>query len=298
MSTSGTFTTDEIDKVWWAAIIASYISLASTALILFVYITLPNLRQNGNFRYVAYLTISNMLYSLSHAISPFYLHNTTICILFGSLGFYGYHCVCVWTALFTLRIYYLVVAKKVLELDFHENSIIIKLAFGVPLILPIIAAFLDWLGNNYNVTCMSRTGASPISYIVMLYIPGFGTGFLVMGLYGYIMVQIRNTLSPEDAKQMCYEIIWYPVVFWCNFVILFTFSIYQEVSGNSVYILFASGIVLRTFQGFIDSVIYGFNSIARGEIRRYFYQTQLESLRNTRNIEHSKELQESIIIVS
>jgi len=144
------------------------------------------------------------------------------------------------------------------------------IGFGLPIIPSAIGIYYGWFGSYWGIACTIKTGdasQSLIAYWYGFYLPT-GLTFVVMtGLYLKSLVYLRSFADPSLAKKICYETVFYPIVFLLGYGLFFVDNMIFE--GDSVFWLALVALILRRLLGFFDAVIYGYNPQVRSELARY-----------------------------
>jgi len=127
-----------------------------------------------------------------------------------------------------------------------------------------------------------------VLFIVLGCIPGgIATAFMVVTCTLTIRY-VHKAYSPENARRMCSELIWYPVVMVFVMMFLFICELVQNLTSCSGFVLTVVGITCRTSQGLLDALVYGMNSRVRKEVKEYWER------RREKKVISKEQLMESI----
>ena len=244
---------DGLQAIWMSNVVISLISLFSTLISIFIHFILPNLKKNKALRLIRYLLASNAILSIGSIgilvvlISKIWTNIFFTIYLFGLLS--GINL----TLVFSLNLYFEVYHKK--SLAKFENLMILT-CFAIA----ATSVFLWFLTNQLIIFAI-------ISFIYII-------SAMTATIWLYIKVILAfNKISYPDAKQCMKDLAIYPLVG----MVMMIFFISQQIlvfiqhCYSNYYLIFNA---IRNLQGFIDVVIYGFNTIVRAEIKKKFQKQQ------------------------
>ena len=256
--------------------LSNSVSLISTMICISIYFILPNLKKNKALRLIGYLLVSNAISNLGRilpmaagnyiaTISPVWINIFSISYMTGFLG--GINL----ALIFSIHLYFEVYHKKSLA-EFEKW--IFFICFGIA---GIIASFA-----TYGVTLQSLT----LFYITDLYIIFIMT--MTIGLYIKVILNF-NKISYPHATQCMKDLAIYPLV---GIISMVFFSIEQVLilvqDCYSTYYFISVGI--RGFQGFIDVIVYGFNTNVRDEIKKRSWIQQQVNINNPISNDNNQEI--------
>ena len=232
------------------------ISLVSLLISLLTYFILPNIKKNKPLRLIGYLLASNAISIVTGIISYIFTANElTWRIMFTMIYFFSFTVENNLTLIFSINLYYDVYHKKSL-VEFEKLIILISnLIAGIMALILTIGYAL-----NYQVGII-------ISFVY--FIPLMTA---TIGLYVKVIIGFKK-ISHPGAMQCMKDLAIYPVV---NIVIMILFCtqhiLFIVQNCWSDYYKIIAGI--SGFQGFINAIIYGFNTTVRAEINKNFCKRQ------------------------
>ena len=241
--------------------LSSLISLISTLISIPIYFILPNIKKNKALRLICCLLVSNAISSIgrfgSIAFDASIIRISSMWVIYmlGACYAFGFISGINFTLIFSINLYFEVYHKK--SLDEFEKLMIVN-SFGIAGIVAALATLAFTLENLifYSIT--------------FLYIISIMT--ITIGLYIKVVLALTKISHPE-AIQCMKDLAIYPLI---SIVMMILFSSEQilvlvQKCYSTYYLIF---IGIRGFQGFIDVVIYGFNSTVRTEIYNKFHKKQ------------------------
>ena len=254
---------NELYIIGISSIVISSISLISTLVSLLIYFILPNLKKNKALRLISYLLASNALFSIGYIgsiaaeTSIIIISQTSIWMNIFNIGYsFGFISGINLTLVFSLNLYFEVYHKK--SLDEFEKLMI----FSCFAIAAIITIFLLYLPHQL--------------FFIILFIDTLYKIFvMIANIWLYIRVILAfNKISYPDITQCMKDLAIYPLVGMVMLILFYLQQILSYVQNCiSTYYLIIFGI--RSLQGFIDVVIYGFNTTVRAEINKKFQKQQV-----------------------
>ena len=255
-STCSDIDENELLIIGLSIIIIYLISLISLLISLLTYFILPNFKKNKALRLIGYLLASNAISSVINIIpGTFTATKSGWRIIFTLIKLFSFNVGINLTLIFSLNLYCDVYRKKSL-LESEKLIIIISIGIAGLLALILTVAFL----LNYDVSII-------IEFIYVIPVMTATIGLYVKVIVGF------NKISYPGAIQCMKDLAIYPIVsivmmiLFCSQHILF---IRQKCWSDYYWIVYG----IRAFQGFINAMIYGFNTTVRAEISKKFCKRQ------------------------
>jgi len=237
--------------------VASILSLITSSMVLASYAILPNLRKNQNLRYIAYLTLANVLLSITSLIgikiSMASMSQNTIYVIYFLVDYTGTTLIA-WAIIFVINVYNIISNQSA---NWVTNERLI-LVIGYGLTIPV-ASLLFWS----QIGGFSQDEANAFFYAF----DGLALCSLLF-MYLKLMMKSKKLMEHESAKRVCYQTIGYSIVLTINLMCNIIAQIIVQVNGcmNESY-FWLHGVWY--LQGFIDSIVYGMNPIFRQELRTF-----------------------------
>ena len=254
------------------------ISFISASIILITYCVIPSLKKNLLLRLVAYLNISNFLWNIASILIIIGYNNNFSCSwiqFFSFIGIFGWSTGTIWSLIFSLNIYWMLKGDQNLK----KNE---KYA--------LIFNYVIMLLMSIGYTNIADTQMKYYGYVVDL----VGVIFLFTAMIGTIFSYIKvvkaskTMFNNENFKKMAINILRYPIVTMIMAILYIIeriiFTIQGEICTTILMVIF----IFRGLQGFIDAIIYGFNSSVRYEIRYYFSKRYNQSICSSQLLEFNK----------
>jgi len=231
--------------------------VASTAVLL-TFALLPSLRLNKNLRLIAYLTFGNLILSLALAGDIIFDWNfdqgtieTKVQIFF---HIYGECTVTVWGIIFGVQLHCIITNRTQ-----TDEKFLLLIGYVFPLLPSITFSLLPMNDKTLS------EAQSIIAIILLMYL---------LFVYRRIVIGAKQMLNQESAKRLIQQIMYYPAVLGVNLIFLAVTSVIEMESGCTTVV---SGVLsgLWYFQGLIDAILYGNNTIVREEIKAYWRKRNL-----------------------
>ena len=251
---------NELHMVGLLGIVISLISLILSLISVLTYFILPNIKKNNAIRLIGYLLVSNAFSSIGRVSSIVAGDSSVITIpslwdyILSISYIFGFQSGINLTLIFSLNLYFEVYYKKSLV---KFEKLIIFSCFGIA----GVAAFL-------TATTTIILKSLPLIIITSIYIISVMT--ITIGLYIKVILAFTK-VDYHEAMQCMKDLAIYPLVSIVMMILFFSQQILIIVQGcYSTYYWILFGI--RGLQGFIDVIIYGFNTTVRAEIYKKFHR--------------------------
>jgi len=146
--------------------------------------------------------------------------------------------------------------------------------FGLPAIASGIGIYNGWFGSYWGIACTIKSVYASQLLTVSLYgifLPTGLTFVVISGFYLKSLAYLRNFMNPSLARKICFETVFYPIVFLWVYLFYFVDNVLNNTEENvgNIFWLALVAMILRRLQGLFDAVIYGYNSQVRNEVARY-----------------------------
>ena len=271
-------------------LVCAIISFITVFLVLTSYIIFPKLRKSVSLRFIAFLMFSNLLYSVGviGQISISLAGKNYGGLTFYILGMIGNYASILWTLAIGLTILAMVEER----LDFLEKyqALLIISIFGISITMSYLWLDYDSLSNSQYLDLNDS--------IEIVYIPA-GVVCILLGMLLYMVRKyIKKNFEKFTANKMFIELMWYPLTLLFFIGLMVAERIIYNVSNCQSFMIMII-VDLRSAQGLIDTIIYGFNPTFRKEIASHgkrknsaFVPSRLQSILSD-SLENSITLNES-----
>ena len=252
-----------------ANISAHIISFISALCVLITYCIIPNLKKNLLQRFVAYLNISNFLWNIGSIliiIGKYYDFNCDLIQIFSLIGIFGWSTANIWSFLFSLNIYWMLKGNQ--NLKKYE---IYALIFNYVIMLLVTIAYTYVISNTQNYFFLVDLVGGLFLILAMI---------ATIFIYKKVVQASKIIFDLENSKRALINIMRYPIVTIIMIIMYIIERILFVMEGCSIILTVI--FTFRCLQGFIDAIIYGFNSSVRDEIRFYFSKRYDNNLSNSR----------------
>jgi len=245
-----------IDIYFTCGSVTSILSLVASTIVVASYIFLPNLHRNKSFRYIGYLSLTNVILSISSLATNEYAINYKVMTYpFLLLQNYASVSVILWGIIFATNVYNIISNKSANWANWVSNEIIcLALGFILPIPLALVLLWSE-LGQ-----------ATLIQTYIVLY--GLYATALIALLFLYVktMTKVRDVMEYESAKRACLQIVGYSIVLTINTICNLVAVIESQIRGCVPENYFWLHSVWY-WQGFVDAIVYGMNPVFRQELR-------------------------------
>jgi len=139
-----------------------------------------------------------------------------------------------------------------------NEKILLVIGYVIPLVPSIV----------FSVPGVSYQVASATEFIT------FGAPLIYLGfVYGKIVIEAREILDQGSAKKFVQTIVYYPLVLGVNLILTLVAGVIG-LEGGCMPLICAIMDSCWCFQGLIDAILYGYNSIVREEMQAYLRKSK------------------------
>jgi len=268
-------TDQELTILKTSTMISSVISFLSGLSVLLVYLKLTNLHNKSVIKSIFYLNITNLIYSVSNILGTFFINSPQICSFLGSINVYTTYSSSFWLMIIAHVFYHMVKQESdTISVGYSIHVKYLLIGFGLPVIATGIGLYYELFGNYLGIDCTIKSVDASQLLIVSVYaisLPTCLTFVVISGFYLKSLMYLRNFVDPSLAKKICYETVFYPIVFLLGNLFNFVANIANNVEGNTgnIFWLMLVGMILKRLQGLLDAVVYGYNPQVRSEVASY-----------------------------
>jgi len=167
---------------------------------------------------------------------------------------YGKVTITMWAMIFGVQLHCIITNRTQMD-----EKVLLLIGYVVPL-LPAVA---------FSMLNLSYRFVSEVQFITAIILLVY-----LLFVYGRIVIGAKQMLNQESAKRLIQQIMYYPAVLGVN-LILSAVSAVIEFESECVTMTSAVLIGLWYFQGLIDAILYGNNTIVREEIKAYWRKRNL-----------------------
>ncbi|OMJ76544.1 hypothetical protein SteCoe_24082 [Stentor coeruleus] len=257
---------DNFYAIYIGIALAASFSIMGSLFILIIYFKYPNL-QCFAFRLVSYLTFFNFFESLSQII-PSYKISSNLCLVQSIFNQFFGLCNILWTGFICLILYFQV-SKNSLNPKRYEKIFLfltVLISFASIAILLTFSNF-GYVGGN---CWIEEVELGNYFRFIFFLIPAWAVIFFISIMYIKIIHTVRREsflITEMDKAQdmVINKLKVYPIVMIIGFTPLTVYRILEIFIYPPLW-LYAIGVAVYTFIGFMNAVVYGMNESVKDEI--------------------------------
>jgi hypothetical protein len=257
VNNTGAFSTGQSKSIKAVVLTGASLSVLGSSFIIFTYWYLPKLR-SFPYKLIAYLSLADWFSSFAYILGADNdadeCVNTVICGLTAAMSQFFDVATFLWTAVIAFNIYCVLVQGKGPEIRRYEKYYHM-VAWGIPMVLLIVVAATGSLGDAGNWCWITED--HQIERVLCYYVPLM----LIMIVNGVIYVLIGRAVSDTlEASTINRRLRLYILVF----VFIRLWSVINRFQNwvnptEPVYALYLLHSLFSPLQGFLNSIVYGFN---------------------------------------
>jgi len=223
------------------------------------FLCIPSIRTKLSFRYIIYLSMSDMVLNITSIIGTAFENHIIICGILGGIREYVIISSTLWVIIISKEVY------KALKQDHNEiesnEKTSLLIGYGIPLLFACgfaptygYADLSCWIDYAYYDDKLTSILLLLGGYYLVL----FGAIFVSIYYISKAIIMIKKKTQGQESRALYNRLYLYP----CTLVLCSVFGIgnriFWLITGHQASLIFLSlQLIIRQLQGFFNSMIYG-----------------------------------------